>query len=428
MSVREIPRLLATHPGRWMMWRGVVYRAWPVLRPLASAWRRGPVRRTRLVAVVGSYGKTTTARAVAAAVGSGREMGIASNQFGFLAARVLAIRPGQPRAVVEAGINGPGQMEAYAGMLRPDVAVVTSVGTEHRGSLGTLERTAEEKGAMVRSLTAEGTAGLNGDDPRVARMAEGCAGRVVTFGFGTGCDVRIVEAVPTWPWGTRLCLDVLGARLEVASRLVGRHMAYPVAAAFAVAAAEGVDSGEVVAGIEAMPPAPGRMQPVPLPGGGWLLRDDFKSGLETVDRALDVLAEIPARRKVVVLGDVSEPPGKQRPVYRRLGERVAEVADRGYFAGNRARALASGARAAGAPASSFRACGTRVRDAIDSLEGLPSAGDVILVKGRVTQRLERVALALMGRRVRCNIKICPAINLPCERCTMLERGWNEDRR
>ncbi len=418
--------LLRTQPGRWLLRRGIAYRSWPLLRALAAAWRRGPVRRTHLVAVVGSYGKTTTARAVAAAVGGGREMEIASNQFGFLAWKLLAVRPGQSHAVVEAGIAGPGQMQPYARMLRPDTVVVTTIGTEHHGSLGTLEGTAREKAAMVRALGPEGTAVLNLDDPLVAGMAPLCRGRVVTYGWSEGSQVRLLDYELHWPRGMSLRLELFGEPLAVQAGLVGRHMSRAVAAAVAVAAATGVPLEAAAEGLAALRPAPGRMQPVPLPSGAWLLRDDYKSGLETVERALEVLAEIPARRRIAVLGDITEPPGRQGPLYRALGGRVARVADLAFFVGNRAQSFAAGARAQGGSREAHRACGTRVRGAIRALEGVPREGDVILLKGRVTQRLERVALALAGRTVRCNIKECRATNLPCSRCAMLERGRPED--
>lgn len=428
MRLSEVPSLATNPMGRWLLARGIMYRAWPVLRVLAGGWRRGPVRATRLVAVVGSFGKTTTAHAVAAAVGAGREMGIASNQFGFLAAKMLAIRPGQRRAVVEVGIDGPGQMAPYAALLRPQVAVVTAVGSEHRLSLGTLERTAQEKGKMVEAVPPDGAVVLNADDPAVADMAGRAAAPVTTFGFSPESDVRIVRYAVDWPRGNRLELDLRGKRVEVRSRLVGRHMALPTAAGLAVALAENVDLEPAVRGLEAVEPAPGRMQPVRLPGGGWCLRDDFKSAIETIDRALETLEEITAERKIVVLGDVSEAGQEQHRLHRDLGARVARVADMAVFVGNMAKDAAVGARRAGGAPGKFRASGTRVRDALGALEGVGGEGDLVLIKGRISQRLERVVLWLQGRVVRCNLKECKANNLRCERCGMLERGWPEDRR
>ena len=86
---------------------------------------------------------------------------------------------------------------------RPDVAVITAVGSEHHRSLGTLEVTRAEKSWMVQALPAAGVAVLNGDDPNVMWMRQKTRARVVTFGFGAACDVRADDVRLDWPRGTR---------------------------------------------------------------------------------------------------------------------------------------------------------------------------------------------------------------------------------
>ncbi|HEX6015341.1 MAG TPA: hypothetical protein VFY87_26790, partial [Geminicoccaceae bacterium] len=100
---------------------------------------------------------------------------------------------------------------------------------------------------------------------------------------------------------------------DVRLRLLGQVMVYPVLAAVAVAWAEGRPLERAVADLEALPPQPGRLQLEPLANGAWLVRDEFKSSLETIEAALDVMAELPGRR-IVVIGSVSEPPGSQGPI------------------------------------------------------------------------------------------------------------------
>ena len=261
-----------------------------------------------------------------------------------LALRLLRLRPWQRHAVFEVAIDGPGQMEAYGPMLRPDLTVVTTIGSEHHRSLGTLDVTQAEKGRMVEALGPKGIAVLNQDDPRVAAMAGLCAGRVITYGLSDEADVRATEVAIDWPHGTRLLLHVAGRTMPVRLRLLGRVMVYPFLAAVAVAHAEGVPLERAVAALEAMPPRRGRLQLEPLPNGAWLVRDDFKSSVETIDAALDVLAELPGRR-IVVIGSVSEPPGSQGPIYRRLGERLAEMATQVIVVSSEFQRYAAGARA-----------------------------------------------------------------------------------
>jgi UDP-N-acetylmuramoyl-tripeptide--D-alanyl-D-alanine ligase len=177
-----------------------------------------------------------------------------------------------------------------------------------------------------------------------------------------------------------------------------------------------------VAALEAMPPRRGRLQLEPLPNGAWLVRDDFKSSVETIDAALDVLAELPGRR-IVVIGSVSEPPGSQGPIYRRLGERLGEVASRVIVVSSEFQRYAAGARAGGLPRSALVDARRDVRAAWEAVRADLQPGDVVLVKGRDTERLDRVGLALQGRDVRCAIDFCDLRGIRCEECPKLETGW-----
>jgi UDP-N-acetylmuramoyl-tripeptide--D-alanyl-D-alanine ligase len=135
--------------------------------------------------------------------------------------------------------------------------------------------------------------------------------RVITFGFAGSNDVRASDIALDWPRGMRLTLHAKGEMRVLRTSLAGKHMAYPILAAVAVALAEGFTLDEIIPRLEALTPTAGRMEAVPLANGAILLRDDFKSALETFDAALDTLSEIPARRRIVVFGEVSEPPGSQ---------------------------------------------------------------------------------------------------------------------
>ncbi|HEX8013144.1 MAG TPA: UDP-N-acetylmuramoyl-tripeptide--D-alanyl-D-alanine ligase [Casimicrobiaceae bacterium] len=419
--------MLQTPIGRWKLRQGVGYRLWPVTSLLARAYRRAVLRHTRVIAVVGSFGKSTTARAVSAVLNVPEHPGMLLNSWGEVASALLRVRPSQAHAVIEVGIARPGEMQAYAGTVRPDIAIVTAVGSEHNRSLGTLEATRAEKSWMVRALPRSGTAILNADDPNVLWMRGKTEARVVTFGFGEACDVRAESVRIDWPHGTRFRLKAFGHERDVAIRLIGRHMIYPALAAIAASQLAGRSLDGALALLESLPPTPGRMEPTALPQGAFVLRDDFKSALETMHAALDAFAEIPARRRLVVLGDVSEPPGPQRPIYQALAERVARMASHLIVIGHGLEAYSSGARRGGMPKSSIIDGGRTPQQAAEALGKLLQPGDVVLIKGRNTQMLDRIRLILQGRRVGCNITFCNVHTLYCNDCPMLERGWGKHR-
>lgn len=419
----DIPALVRTPLGRRRLVSSASYHGWPFLAWPAAVYRRTLVRATRVIVVVGSFGKTTTTRALLAALGGDPRAAVNKNAKSFLALALLRIRPFQRHAVLEVGISGPHQMADYARVIRPDIAVVTAIGSDHSRLFGALEVTRAEKSRMLRALPGSGIAALNGDDPHVRWMRGQTRARVVTFGFDETNDVRASRAVLDWPRGMRFRLSTRAGERDVHIRLVGRPMVYPILAAVAVALEEGLALDHVIGALEELEPVPGRLQPVRLAGGATLLRDDFKGSQETIEAALDVLAGIPADRRIVVLGDVSEPMGSQGPIYRHLGARVAQVASRAVFiAGGRFSAYAAGARAGGLPRESVVNAGNSVPMAVKAVRDDLRSGDVVLIKGRDAQRLARVALVLMGRQVRCELKVCDA-KVECERCPMLERGW-----
>jgi UDP-N-acetylmuramoyl-tripeptide--D-alanyl-D-alanine ligase len=271
---------------------------------------------------------------------------------------------------------------------------------------------------MVRALPASGVAVLNGDDPNVIWMKTQTRARVITFGLSAANDVRASEISLDWPRGTRFTVHVGAETRRLCIRLIGRPNVYTMLAAIAVAHSEGLALGQIVPALEALPPTAGRLEPIRLSNGALLLRDDYKAGLETIDAALDVLADISGRR-LVVIGEIAEPVGSQGPLYRRIGERIGEIASYAVFVGGRSgTTLIAGARQRGLERGNAIHA-KDVHEAIRLLENKIAPGDTVLIKGRDTQRFDRITLALTGRSVRCGLRFCNAY-LRCAQCPMLE--------
>jgi len=425
-SLSDFYGLLRTPAGRIQIREGIRYRSWPLLSRLAKLHRATLANKTHVIAIVGSYGKTTTTYATTVALGLPIHPEFSYNCWSGLAQAMLRIRRSQRFAVIEAGINAPGQMKEYAALVRPDIAVVTSIGTEHHRSLHTLEQTRDEKAAMVRRLPATGTAILNGDDPNVMWMKSQTQARIVTFGFGEANDIRATDVQLNWPHGTRFVIHVDGNSQEMSVRLIGDRMVYPILAAIAVARTAGINMDQVLHSLEALQPVSGRLQPMELANGVWLLRDDHKSPMETINNALEVFGQIPAKRKIVALGAVTEPTGKQGPIYREIGEKVGALVSLVVVISSNKdfESYATGAARRGLPRSAIVSAGHSNQLAAKILQEQLQPGDVLLIKGRFEQHLERIALSLMGRTVRCDIEPC-WLKKHCEECPMLERGWTQ---
>jgi UDP-N-acetylmuramoyl-tripeptide--D-alanyl-D-alanine ligase len=414
---------------RWLAraWRTLVFRrpavgaalAWPIVYPAAWAWRRLALRRTRVVAVTGSVGKTSTTAAAAAVAGAPFDPD-AANYGSFLAAAVLRCRPRQRWLVVEVGISRPGQMRAYARLLRPDVVILTAVGGEHLAPFGSVEALAREKAILPLAVGRRGLVVVNADDERCRAIGAQAVARVVRVGFAAGSDWRIEQACVDWPRGTSLRLTGPAGELALPLRWIGRDLARCAAFGAATGLAAGGDVAAVAARLAALSPLPWRLEPMPLPGGAWLLCDAWKATWPSLQSALGVLEGIVSWRRIAVLGGIEEPEGSQTAAYRRYGRLAAAAAQRILFVGavTDYRRFGAGVRQAGPAAPALERCADAAAAAA-ALRGELRPGTVILIKGRHSEKLGRVALLLRGETVDCRLRRCPARGLRCELCPRL---------
>lgn len=398
---------------------------WPLAWPAAWLWRRTWLRGTRLIAVTGSFGKTSTAAATAAVLGVPFDPH--SRNFGsFLAAAVLRHRPRHRPLVLEVGISRRGQMRRYARLLRPDAVLLTAVAEDHSKALGGIEGVAAEKAWLARAVRPGGLLVVNGDDPRCRGIAVSIAANAVRAGFAADCEWRIGGVRVDFPHGTQVRLDGPEASLEIASPWIGEGLARCIAAAVAV----GVDSGlachtirERLAGLR---PTLERLEAVPLPSGAWLLCDSWKASWETIESALSELGRIAGWRRIAVLGDIDEVYGDHTAVYHQYARLAVAAAERIVYVGGSTNfgMFRAGAGRAGLPPGRLRHC-RGVHQAAAELDSELAPGTVILVKGTHRQKLGRIKLLLQGVPVSCDLRVCPRTGLSCELCSHLKPRLSE---
>lgn len=424
-GLRKTLNLIKTPFGRRDVTHKFFNLFYSLVRPIAGLYRRTFLRNVKIITVLGSLGKTTTCRALADVVGDTRLEGDGNYKISVIK-NLLKHTPSSRYAVMETAVGGPGYMEGYARMLRPDIAVVTSIASEHILSFGSLEMTRQEKSRMLRSLPRGKTAILNADDPNVMWMASQTNARIITYGIDETADVYAENVIVSPPDGMEFDAVLPGSRHHLRIRLLGRHMLYPALASLAVADSEGLDLQGACRALEAVRPVKGRMCGVVLPSGAVLVRDDYKATRESVWRALDTIREYPARRKILILGGVSEIFNEERyEFYRELGSRIARSVDIAYLfmQKNAFRRCRFGAESEGMDRSRV----TRVRfDPLSIASLLPrdlGEGDVLLIKGRTDYKISRLSLSLTGRNVNCRLISCPITTSFCDDCSMLEKGW-----
>jgi UDP-N-acetylmuramyl pentapeptide synthase len=375
---------------------------------VAAAWRATLGRHTQVVAVTGSFGKTTATRAIAAALGQPPGDRTSVNSFAALYYHLVRRTGRRAHCVLEVGVGKPGQMRTYGEVIRPDVAVVTSVGLEHEKYFpDELEGIQREKAELVAALTVEGTAVLNADDPRVLAMSRVTKARVVTFGRDPGADVRLVDFEGTME-GSRLRVRVGGSDYELRVRLVGLTTASAFLTALAVAHAVDADMRRALRGLEALTPTPRRLEPTSLPGGVTALVDEYKCTPATAHAAFDTIAAMPKGRRVAVLGNIPRSTQARERALQELGRHAGHTFDRIYLtclsdedlAAYREGILETGFR----EADLVRLEG--VHDAAEVLRGELMAGDLVLFKAHFSDKMSRAVLLLQGMPVRCRKEHC----------------------
>jgi len=419
----EIPALLRSEQGRKSLWAGQTSLIWPIFSLFVLVWRRIAQRKLKVIAVTGSLGKSTTARAVATALQARIPDGKSNSRYA-LARDLFSYSPADRMAVLEAAAASPGEMKFRALMLNPDIAVVTSIASEHILSFGSLEGTRQEKAGLVRGLSADKLVVLNADDPNVMWMAGQTKAVIVTCGFSENADFKALDYQLLPGQGIHFLIRSQEGTWPVRIGIPGRQMVFPVLAAVAAAGINGIDPETAISRLEKLTSLNGRMQLFRTSSGATLIRDDFKSNKESVRNALETMRDYPAKRKILILGGVDEILNRElSSYYRKLGSLIAEATDTALLFLHRKpfRRCKAGAVDAGmAPECLVRVQG----DPLSALPLLPEdigEGDLLLVKGKNRHRTARLSLHLLGEKVGCRIPSC-LLGVDCDICELLEKG------
>ncbi len=363
------------------------------LGAVAAGWRRR--FRPLVVGVTGSIAKTSTKEAIGAVLGQHfrtlRSEGNRNNEIG-LPLTLLDLGPEHDAVVLEMGMYVGGEIADLAAMAEPRIGVVTAVQPVHLSRIGTIEAVERAKGELVEALPADGTAILNADDPRVVRMGARSVARTLTYGFDDGADVAAADVASAGSAGMRFTLRTSGGRRSIATPALGRHGVHNALAAAATGLAAGMRLEEIVAGLEEGWQAPHRDTLVRA-GEVTILDDSYNASPASVMAALDLLASLPARRRVAVLGEMLELGEGSEAGHRAVGSAAAAIAGLIVVVGAGADALAEAA-AADAPATSRILRATDASEALEVLRPRLRAGDVILVKGSRGVGLELVVEGL----------------------------------
>lgn len=395
------------------------------LEARAVLWRYRP----KIIAVTGSVGKTTTKDAICAALSRDRRVRKSEKSFNsdigvplsilglenawrnpllwavnLVRGLMLLMRksPYPEWLILEIGADRPGDIYRIARYLKPDIVVITGVPEipVHVEYFRSPEELAREKISLAEHMREGGTLILNGDDERMAKLCKELL--PITYGFGKQnrfvATYYAISYEKGKPVGTRfrLAKSAMVTPVSIYGAL-GRARTYAALAAFSVGDLVGVHPAEVARALSEWVPPPGRMRVLRGVHGSTIIDDTYNSSPAAALSALDTLKEVKAIRRIAVLGDMLELGRFTSDAHRQAGKRAAQTAEKLVTVGFRSRATGEAALDAGMPDANIREyeqgesrrVGAELRD---ELRG----GDVVLVKGSQSMRMERAVEELMG--------------------------------
>lgn len=395
--------------------------------------------RPTVVGITGSVGKTSTKDAIAIVLEAAfpgrvrRSPATYNNELGVPLAVIGAVSPGRSVAgwlavlgraawllarsrdypkvlVLEFGVDRPGDLAYLLATVPVKVAVTTAVGDlpVHVEFFSGPEAVLAEKAKLPAVVPASGYAIVNADDEASAAVFRRAAkGAVLTYGFGPAADVRASNyGLKADGSGVAFKVNHKGATVPVwLPNVYGRQQVYAALAGAATGIAFGLNLVQVAEALGRYAPPPGRLRRIAGIKGSWILDDSYNSSPLAALAALEVLRELPASRRIAVLGDMLEL-GKYTPeAHTLVGEEAGRVATILFTVGARSRFMAEAARRAGMPTDRVQEFDTVV-DAGRALQQVLQPGDAVLVKGSQGMRMEKLVEEVMAEPNRAAELLC----------------------
>ncbi|MBD1860812.1 MULTISPECIES: UDP-N-acetylmuramoyl-tripeptide--D-alanyl-D-alanine ligase [Trichocoleus] len=333
-----------------------------------------------VVAVTGSVGKTTTKELISAVLATrGRVLKTQANYNNEVGVpkTLLELEPDHDYAVIEMGMRGPGEIALLAQIARPDIAVITNVGTAHIGRLGSEEAIAQAKCELLAEMAPTGTAILNHDSPLLLPTAATVwSGKTISYGLAGGdFQGQLLDAST---------LSVEGMQFPLP--LPGQHNALNYLAALAVAKSLNISWQPLQASLAVELPS-GRAKRHELPNDVVLLDETYNAGLESMIAALQLLAQTPGQRRIAVLGTMKELGERSPEFHQQVGAMAAQLRlDHLLILADPEESAAMAAGAVGIATEEFDGS----EAVVERLKQLVQPGDRLLFKASRAVALDRV--------------------------------------
>ncbi|OGE30278.1 hypothetical protein A3C59_04845 [Candidatus Daviesbacteria bacterium RIFCSPHIGHO2_02_FULL_36_13] len=345
------------------------------------------------IGITGSVGKTASVSACLA---------VLSTKFKTIATHpnldpilnipqtLLKVTPKVKKVILEMGIEHKGEMEFYLSLVRPKTIIFTTLTFVHSEFLGGLDEIIEEEGILLEQLGSDGVAILNFDDAASKKLAKKCKGEVIYYGTDyQNCTVWAGNiSVKNFTTSFELNLGV--ERVKVNYQLLGAHQIYPALSAATLGILNNIPLTKIKIALESVEPSEHRMQVLSGPNGSIIIDDTYNSSPAAVEAAIDTLMQVPARRRVLVLGEMRELGRFSEEMHRQIGRKIfKEKIDLIYLGQGDAQTIEGELKSLGFWDERVESNLQNSQIVGKLLKNL-GKGDVVLIKGSPAVRLDEV--------------------------------------
>ncbi len=393
--------LFSRYPG-WVQDRCIIVSdTLEALHRLARAVRKDWGK--KVCGITGSVGKTTTKEILAALLGAKlrvlKSEGNFNNEYG-LPLTLFRLEETDDVAVLEMGMSFPGELKRLAAIALPDVAIETRVAPAHLLNFSSIEDIALAKRELIEGLHgAASVAVLNADDARVAAMAEAAPGRVIFYGVEKPAEFFAEAIEDRGALGSSFTLVHRGKRTRMELPLPGRHVVSNALAAIAAASVWNVGVAEAQSVFRGLRTPAMRGELIRFTSGLALINDSYNSSPAALHAMISLLAATPGyQRRILAAGEMRELGTSSTNMHREAGEFAAKAGKIDYVIGVQGDAaqIVEGAVAAGVPRERTRFF-LAPSEAAAFLAEFVLPGDLLLVKGSRSVKMERIVEVLLGR-------------------------------
>lgn len=370
-------------------------------RILAKLWLQSHSK-VEVIGITGSYGKTNTAVAITAVLAQKYktlQTDVNLDTTYNIPITILKLTDHQ-KMVLEYGVDYQGEMDRHLFLAKPRIAVVTGIAPVHADDkhLGSLENIIKEKSKLPASVPTDGWVILNADVPEVAQMAKVSKAQNILYGL---------DKEKSQIWANRLKLNYDGLefilhwkdqKVRVKTHLIGKHYIYSCLAAAAVGIISDIPLSLIAKGLGELKPLSGRMSIETGPKGTILLNDARRANPASTIAGLRAMKDLPAKRKIAVLGEMGELGDWEESGHRQVGQEVGLIKpDYLVAVGPLTKYVTE--EAAKTMRRNNVVWVNNVFEAAGVLTGIVKKGDLLYLKGSLLKHLERIPLIMEGKEV-----------------------------